>query len=106
MLLSSRSVRFPDLQIFVEIFRTNLQSPVCLEYGAAIKPASKRTPTWWPEITNSVNIWGRVVRKPASVNPGLSVSCSIIYYRLRMFFISNVWCSLILLQLKTAGQTI
>ena len=54
MLLSSRSVRFPDLQIFVEIFRTNLQSPVCLEYGAAIKPASKRTPTWWLEITNSV----------------------------------------------------
>ena len=49
---------------------------------------------------------GRVVRKPVNVNPGLSVSCSIIYYRLRMFFISNVWCSLILLQLKTAGQTI
>ena len=38
MLLSSRPVRFPDLQIFVEIFRTNLQSPVCLQYGAAIKP--------------------------------------------------------------------
>ena len=37
---SSRSVRFPDLQIFVEIFRTNLQSPA-LEYGAAIKVPPK-----------------------------------------------------------------
>ena len=38
---SSSSVRFPDLQIFVEIFRTNLQSPACLEYGAAIKVPPK-----------------------------------------------------------------
>ena len=38
---SFRSVRFPNLQIFVEIFRTNLQSPVCLEYTAAIKVPPK-----------------------------------------------------------------
>ena len=38
---SSRSVRFPDLQIFVEIFRTNLQSSASLEYGAAIKVPPK-----------------------------------------------------------------
>ena len=38
---SSRSVRFPDLQIFVEILHTNLQSPACLEYGASIKVPPK-----------------------------------------------------------------
>ena len=42
----------------------------------------------------------RVVRKPVNVNPGLKVNCSIIF-----FVSSNVWCSLRLLQLNTAGHT-
>ena len=48
---------------------------------------------------------GRVVRKPVNVNPRLNVNWSAIFSCLKMFFISNVWCSLRLLQLKTAGQT-
>ena len=53
-----------------------------------------------------IEVLGRVVRKPVNVNPGLNVNCSIIFACLKMFFTSNVWCSLRLLQLKTAGQTI
>ena len=49
---------------------------------------------------------GRVVQNLVKVNPGLNVSCSINFSRLEMFFTSNVWYSLRLLQLKTAGQTI
>ena len=37
-------------------------------------------------------------------DPELKVNCSIIFSCLKMFFKSNVWCSLRLLQLKTAGQ--
>ena len=48
---------------------------------------------------------GRVVRKPVKVNPGLNVNCSILFSYLKVFFTSNVWCSLRLLQLKTEGQT-
>ena len=48
----------------------------------------------------------RVVRKPVIVNPGLNVSSGIIFSCLKMFFTFNVWCSLRLLQLKTAEQTI
>ena len=44
---------------------------------------------------------GRVVRKPVNVNPGLNVNWSITFSNLKMFFTSNVWCSLRLLQLKT-----
>ena len=49
---------------------------------------------------------GRVFRKPVNVNPGLNVNWSIIFSCLKMFFTSDVWCSLRLLQLKTEGQTI
>ena len=49
---------------------------------------------------------GRVVRKPVNVNPGLNVNCSINFSCLKLFSISNIWCSLRLLQLKTAEQTI
>ena len=49
---------------------------------------------------------GRVVRKPVNVNPRLNVNCSIIFSCLKMFFTSNVRCSLKLLQLITEGQTI
>ena len=47
---------------------------------------------------------GRVARKPVDVNPGLNVNRSIMFYCLKKVFISNVWCSLIFLQLKTEGQ--
>ena len=40
---------------------------------------------------------GRVVRKLVNVNPGLFKY---------VFFTSNVWCSMRLLQFKTEGQTI
>ena len=49
---------------------------------------------------------GRVVRKPVNVNPGLNVNWSITFCYLKMFFTSNFWCSLRLLQLKTERQTI
>ena len=55
-------------------------------------------------LNKGSNEQGRVVRKPVNVNPGLKVNCSITFC-LKMFFKSNVWCSLRLLQLKTAGQT-
>ena len=48
---------------------------------------------------------GRVVRKPVNINPGVNVNFSFIFSCLKMFFSSNVWCSLRLLQLKTEGQT-
>ena len=48
----------------------------------------------------------RVVQKPVNVNPGLNVNWSIIFSCLKMFFTSDVWCSLRLLQFKTEGQTI
>ena len=51
-------------------------------------------------------VQGRVVRKPANVNPVLNVNWSITFSCWKMFFISNVWCSLRLLHLKTEGQTI
>ena len=40
---------------------------------------------------------GRVVRKPINVNPGLNLNCSINFSCFKMFFTSNVWCSLRLL---------
>ena len=42
---------------------------------------------------------GRVVRKPFNVNPRLNVNWGIAFSCLKMFFISNAWCSLRLLQL-------
>ena len=48
---------------------------------------------------------GRVVRKPVNVNPGLNVNWSIMFSCIKMFFSSNIWCSLRLLQIKTEGQT-
>ena len=54
----------------------------------------------------SLNILlGWVVRKPVNVNSGLNVYCSIIFSWLKMFFTSNVRCSLRLIQLNTTGQT-
>ena len=47
---------------------------------------------------------GRVVRKAVNVNPGLNVNWGIIFSCLKMFFTSNVWCSLTLLQLKLKGK--
>ena len=47
---------------------------------------------------------GWVVRKPVNVNPRLNVNCSIFFSCLKMFFTSNVWCSLRSLQLKTEGK--
>ena len=51
-------------------------------------------------------VQGRVVRKLVNVNPGLNVNRSIKFSYFKVFFTSNVWCSLRLLQLKTEGQTI
>ena len=48
---------------------------------------------------------GRVVRKPVNVNPGLDINWGIIFSCLNIYFISNIWCSLWLLQFKTKGQT-
>ena len=55
------SVRFPELQIFVEIFCTNLQSPIWSHHvgyfqGTATLEPSTITPThswaiWWPVST-------------------------------------------------------
>ena len=50
-------------------------------------------------------VQGGVVRKPVNVNPRFNVNWSI-FSSSKMFFTSNVWCSLGLLQLKTEGQTI
>ena len=51
-----------------------------------------------PFILSKIVGWegpcGRVVRKPVNVNPGLNVNSSIIFSCLKMFFTSNVWCSL------------
>ena len=49
---------------------------------------------------------GQVVRRLVNVNPGLNVNWSITLSYLKMFFTSNFWCSLRLLQLKTEGQTV
>ena len=46
-----------------------------------------------------------VVRMPVNVNPGLSVNCRIIFSCLKMFFTSNVWVSLRLIQLNTERYT-
>ena len=51
-------------------------------------------------------VLGRVVQKPVNINLGLNVNCNIMFPYLKMVSISNVWCSLRLLQLKTKGQTI
>ena len=48
---SLRSVRFPDLQIFVELFAQIYKA----QYGAAMLVYLYGTPTWRPE--NSANIW-------------------------------------------------
>ena len=52
------------------------------------------------------NLLGRVVRKPVNVNPGLNVNWGITVSYLKMYFTSNVWCSMRFLQLNTEGQTI
>ena len=52
------------------------------------------------------NLLGRIVRKPVNVNPGLNFNWSITFSHLKMFFTSNFWCSLRLLQFKTEGQTL
>ena len=57
------------------------------------------------EFRYSLHVQGRVVRKSVIVNPRLNVNWSIMFSSLKIFFISNVWCSLKLLQLKTEGQT-
>ena len=48
---------------------------------------------------------GRVVRKPVNVNPGLNVNCNIVFSCFKMFFTSNVLCSLRLLLFRTEEQT-
>ena len=55
---------------------------------------------------NEERALGRVVRKPVNVNAGLNVNWSITFFYLKMFFTSNVWCSMRLLQLKTEEQII
>ena len=55
--------------------------------------------------TRTLVFLGRVVRKPVNVKPGLNVNWDIIFSCLKLFFTSNVLCSLRLLQLKTEGQT-
>ena len=57
-------------------------------------------------VSSTHILQGRVVQKPVNVNPGLSVNRRITFSSLKMFFASNFWCSLKLLQLKTEGQTI
>ena len=52
----------------------------------------------WDQMQKTA--WG----KPVDVNPGLNALCKLSCTQ--MFFTSNVWCSLRLLQLKTEGQTI
>ena len=52
------------------------------------------------EGANKAPGWG------CNANPGLNLNRSIIFSWLKMFFTSNVWCSLRLRQLKTEGQTI
>ena len=49
---SFRHVRFPKLQIFVEVFRRNLHSPV---YENAMSVHICGAPIWRPE--NNGNIW-------------------------------------------------
>ena len=49
---------------------------------------------------------GRVVQMSVNVNPGLNANCSFVFSCLKMFFTVNLWCSLRLLCLKTAGQAI
>ena len=42
--------------------------------------------------------------KAENINPGLNVNWGSMFSCLKMFFTSNVWCSLRLLQLKTEGK--
>ena len=51
-----------------------------------------------------IDIQDQVVRKAVNVNPGLNVNWGIILSSLKMFFTSNVCCSLRLLQLKLKGK--
>ena len=68
------------------------------------------TPTYGHSVLSPVLLTsrdqGRVVQKPVNVNPGLNVNWNITFSYLKMFFASDVYCSLRLLQLKTEGQTI
>ena len=59
-----------------------------------------------PVVGRRINNRGRVVRKLVNVNPGLRANSSITFSYLKMFFTSNLWYSLRLLQLKTEGKTI
>ena len=54
----------------------------------------------------SVNVLGRVIRKPISANPGLKVNRRSNFSGIKRFVATNVLCSLRLFQLKTEGQTI
>ena len=47
---------------------------------------------------------GRVVRKPVNANQGLKVNRMINFSCLKIFFTSDLLCSLRLLKLKTEGQ--
>ena len=59
-----------------------------------------------PERGTFLRLLGRVVRKPVNVNTGLIVNWGITFSCLKIFFASNIWCSLRLLQPKTEGETI
>ena len=50
---------------------------------------------------------GRVVRKPVNANPGLKVNRTVHFsWRVKVFVIAYVLCSLSLVKLKTLGQTV
>ena len=46
----------------------------------------------------------RVVQKPVNVNPGLNANCSIMFSCFKMFFTSNVFCSLRCYSLSLQGK--
>ena len=88
--------------------RNSLLLPCCFLHlqGYFSVPSSIQVPPGSKDKASFRGLQGRVVRKPVNANPGLNVNWSIIFSCVKMFFTSNVWCSLSLLQLKTAGKTI
>ena len=103
-----------DFVIFWSLckIRANLSKPNAIKWGEYCH-AVYRTGQRDEKNTKSLrrpnkrfNEEGRAVRKPVNVNPGLNVISRIVFLCLKMFFTSNVWCSLRLLQLITEGQTI
>ena len=86
--IEEKTVRWPkNWQLFV-----SSQVPSNKTLRRPLRRQTLLTVINWQFIT-----LGWVVRKKVNINPGLNINWSIMFYCLKMFFTSNVWCSLRLL---------